>query len=112
MSEFVPATLSDNALEVLHERYLARDESGRVVETPDQMFRRVATAVAAAEGADAAVWTERFYRRMASLEFLPNSPTLMNAGRALGQLAACFVVPAFATCHLAQKMRRAREVEC
>jgi len=93
VSVFVPATLTANALAVLHERYLARDEQGRVAETPDQMFRRVAAAVAAAEGPDAAVWAERFYRRMAALEFLPNSPTLMNGGRPLGQLAACFVVP-------------------
>jgi len=87
--------LSDNALAVLERRYLARDASGRR-ETPDELFRRVARAVAAPDagyGADPAAAEERFYGRMASLDFLPNSPTLMNAGRELGQLAACFVVP-------------------
>src|ERR1043165_9608799 len=91
--------LSENAVAVLRARYLAR-EGGLVVETPEQLFRRVAQHVAAAETgfgyeaeevADAAA---RFERMMAALEFLPNSPTLMNAGRPLGQLAACFVVPA------------------
>jgi ribonucleoside-diphosphate reductase alpha chain len=87
------APLSANALTVLERRYLVRDEQGRVIETPEAMFRRVARAVAAVEGADAPTWERRFYQRMARLEFLPNSPTLMNAGRDLGQLAACFVVP-------------------
>jgi len=86
-------SLSPNALTVLERRYLARDLDGRVVETPDAMFRRVARAVAAVEGAEAPAWEQRFYQRMVRLEFLPNSPTLMNAGRELGQLAACFVVP-------------------
>jgi len=88
--------LTANAMTVLSRRYLARDDEGRVVETPADMFRRVARAVAAAEthpGEDRAAIEERFYQRMARLEFLPNSPTLMNAGRQLGQLAACFVVP-------------------
>jgi ribonucleoside-diphosphate reductase alpha chain len=85
--------LGANALTVLERRYLERDLEGRVIETPDGMFRRVARAVAAVEGAAADEWAERFYQRMARLEFLPNSPTLMNAGRDLGQLAACFVVP-------------------
>lgn len=92
------ATLTDNALQVLRARYLAR-ENGVVVETPEQLFRRVAHHVASVEAAlgysaeevDAA--RARFERMMATLEFLPNSPTLMNAGRPLGQLAACFVVP-------------------
>jgi ribonucleoside-diphosphate reductase alpha chain len=87
------ASLTANALTVLERRYLERDAEGRVIETPDGMFRRVARAVASVEGADAAAWEQRFYQRMARLEFLPNSPTLMNAGRELGQLAACFVVP-------------------
>ena len=92
------ATLTDNALAVLRARYLAR-EGGVVVETPDQLFRRVAHHVSNVEGrygysAEAvAAARATFERMMASLEFLPNSPTLMNAGRPLGQLAACFVVP-------------------
>ncbi|MEO6775020.1 MAG: adenosylcobalamin-dependent ribonucleoside-diphosphate reductase [Kofleriaceae bacterium] len=94
----MPATLTANALQVLRARYLVRDH-GVVVETPEQLFRRVAGHVAAVEaryGASAEAVAEtaaRFERMMASLEFLPNSPTLMNAGRPLGQLAACFVVP-------------------
>jgi ribonucleoside-diphosphate reductase alpha chain len=89
-------TLSPNALTVLERRYLLRDEGGTIVEKPGELFRRVARAVAAPDEAydeDAGLTEERFYRRMATLEFLPNSPTLMNAGRELGQLAACFVVP-------------------
>jgi ribonucleoside-diphosphate reductase alpha chain len=88
--------LTANALTVLERRYLLRDGSGRTVEKPAELFRRVARAVAAADvtyGEDAAASEQRFYERMARLEFLPNSPTLMNAGRELGQLAACFVIP-------------------
>jgi ribonucleoside-diphosphate reductase alpha chain len=94
----VLATLTDNALAVLRARYLAR-EDGIVVETPDQLFARVAEHVSAAEAgmgydaAEIAAARRTFERMMSSLEFLPNSPTLMNAGRPLGQLAACFVVP-------------------
>ncbi|MEO7731063.1 MAG: adenosylcobalamin-dependent ribonucleoside-diphosphate reductase [Kofleriaceae bacterium] len=94
----MPATLTDNALAVLRARYLVRDH-GVVVETPDQMFARVAEHVSAAElamgysAAEVAVVRRSFERMMTALEFLPNSPTLMNAGRPLGQLAACFVVP-------------------
>jgi ribonucleoside-diphosphate reductase alpha chain len=94
----VAASLTDNALQVLRARYLAREE-GVVTETPDELFRRVARHVAAVEvryGATAAevdAIASAFERRLAALEFLPNSPTLMNAGRPLGQLAACFVVP-------------------
>ena len=94
----VPATLTDNALAVLRARYLIRKD-GVAVETPDQLFRRVAVHIAGIEasfGASAdevADATARFERMMSTLEFLPNSPTLMNAGRPLGQLAACFVVP-------------------
>src|SRR5512133_4201533 len=88
------ARLTENALHVLERRYLLRDEGGRVVETPDELFRRVARAVAAAEPAsDRAQLAERFEGRMAAFELLPNSPTLMNAGRVHGQLAACFVLP-------------------
>jgi ribonucleoside-diphosphate reductase alpha chain len=94
----MPAPLTANALQVLRARYLVR-EGGVVVETPDQLFRRVASHIAAVEarhGANAAAviaTTATFERMMVDLEFLPNSPTLMNAGRPLGQLAACFVVP-------------------
>jgi ribonucleoside-diphosphate reductase alpha chain len=87
-------TVGENARHVLERRYLLRDERGLVVETPAGLFRRVARAVAQAEppaARDGAA--ERFEARMASLEFLPNSPTLMNAGRPHGQLAACFVLP-------------------
>jgi ribonucleoside-diphosphate reductase alpha chain len=86
------------AARVLEERYLRRDPDGRVVETPEELFRRVAAAVAAAEsryrGQKAeASQTAAFYEAMASLKFLPNTPTLMNAGLPRGQLAACFVIP-------------------
>ena len=88
------AELTPNAIQVLERRYLLRDDGGRPLETPAAMFRRVATGVAEAEApADRARWAESFERRMAALEFLPNSPTLMNAGRPHGQLAACFVLP-------------------
>jgi len=88
--------LSDNALTVLRARYLLKDESGKVIETPEEMFRRVARAIASAEslyGGEAVEWEEKFYSFMTSLRFLPNSPTLMNAGKDMGQLAACFVLP-------------------
>jgi len=89
--------LNDNALLVLKERYLLKDEDGTLLETPDGLFRRVATAVSRPED-DAPdgcreEMNEAFYSMMANLEFLPNSPTLMNAGRPYGQLAACFVLP-------------------
>ncbi len=87
-------TLTANALHVLARRYLLRDEGGAVVETPEGLFARVASAVALAEPeAERGRAAERFRARMAALEFLPNSPTLMNAGREHGQLAACFVLP-------------------
>lgn len=88
--------LTNNGRTVLERRYLMRDDTGTPTESPADMFRRVATDIAAAEGdwdGDPAEWIEPFYDLMASLEFLPNSPTLMNAGRDLGQLAACFVLP-------------------
>ncbi len=87
-----------NALPVLERRYLARDAEGGLAETPEQMLARVARAVARGEeawgGAAAAREMEAaFFRLMAEGLFLPNSPTLMNAGRELGQLSACFVIP-------------------
>lgn len=92
------AKLSENARKILHARYLKKDEHGEVVETPADMFRRVARHVAAAEkvydwNTRPSRYEERFFEIMSSLEFLPNSPTLMNAGRDLGQLSACFVLP-------------------
>ncbi|MDZ7598058.1 MAG: vitamin B12-dependent ribonucleotide reductase [Desulfobacterales bacterium] len=90
--------LSENARKVLERRYLKKDADGRLLETPQQMFRRVACHVASAEknyGAETRVRevADVFYQLMAEAKFLPNSPTLMNAGRRLGQLAACFVLP-------------------
>lgn len=88
--------LTENAEVVLKARYLEKDESGKVIETPEEMFTRVARTVAAAEEAyngDSATWSERFFGLMKDLKFLPNSPAMMNAGKRLGQLAACFVLP-------------------
>lgn len=91
--------LTRNAITVLEKRYLKKDQNGKPIETPDDMFHRVAKSIAAAESnygkseADVEKTEAEFYRVMSNLEFLPNSPTLMNAGRELGQLAACFVLP-------------------
>ena len=85
-----------NALRVLQKRYLRKDEYGKIVETPRQMFERVARTIAEVErdyGKEVGKWEKIFFEVMCNLEFLPNSPTLMNAGTPLGQLSACFVIP-------------------
>jgi ribonucleoside-diphosphate reductase alpha chain len=90
--------LSENALLVLRKRILARNQAGEIIETPEDMFRRVARSIASAEleygtATGVAAYEESFFEIMTRLEFLPNSPTLMNAGRDLGQLSGCFVLP-------------------
>jgi ribonucleoside-diphosphate reductase alpha chain len=91
--------LSDNALRILKKRYLKKDDTGNVIEFPEEMFRRVADNIAQADqlyGAtyeDVCKTSDKFYDLMTNLRFLPNSPTLMNAGKALQQLSACFVLP-------------------
>jgi ribonucleoside-diphosphate reductase alpha chain len=94
----VKIDMTENALRVLEKRYLKKDSQGKAIETPEELFRRVAKAIASAEtiydsSADTGEIEDEFFRMMVSLSFLPNSPTLMNAGRELGQLAACFVLP-------------------
>ena len=90
---------SENALRVLRARYLKKDEQGRCTESPRDLFRRVAKAIAEAEtlyDSDPEVrseWEDRFYSLMINRQFMPNSPTLMNAGREMGMLSACFVLP-------------------
>ena len=91
--------ISENCLKVLEKRYLKKDKEGKIIETPDEMFRRVARHIAQADklygaGDQEVKETEdNFYNIMSSFEFMPNSPTLMNAGRDLAQLSACFVLP-------------------
>ena len=91
-------SLTENALLVLRKRILARNHAGEVIETPKGMFRRVACSIASADldygpSEDAVASEQAFFEVMTRLEFLPNSPTLMNAGRDLAQLSACFVLP-------------------
>jgi len=90
--------ITENAKLVLERRYLIKDEKGEVTETVEGLFQRVASSIAEADrnfdpDADVSARTEEFYEMLTNLEFLPNSPTLMNAGRPLGQLSACFVLP-------------------
>jgi ribonucleoside-diphosphate reductase alpha chain len=86
--------LTRNAIEVLRARYLLRDSAGSISETPEQLFHRVANAIAQPESPkNRKRWAAKFYEMMSSLRFMPNSPTLMNAGKKKGQLAACFVLP-------------------
>lgn len=91
--------LSENAIKVLEKRYLKRDKEGKCVETPADMFRRVASSIASAElqygqsQDETDKLAEKFYEAITNRYFMPNSPTLMNAGRELGQLSACFVLP-------------------
>ncbi len=103
--------LTDNAVEhILPARYLLHDESGEVVETPAELFERVADAVASPED-DQALWRDRFYELLTGLEFVPNSPTLMTAGGPLGQLSACFVMsPADDLDDIFETVRRAANV--
>lgn len=87
-----------NAVKVLKERYLLKDEAGKIIESPAEMFRRVARAVADVDSlyeknADVEARTEEFFEMLKGTAFLPNSPTLMNAGTPVGQLSACFVLP-------------------
>ena len=90
-----PVDLTDNARTVLERRYLLRGPDGDVQETPEELLVRVATAIAEVEADDESRqrWAQRFYDEMAAMRFLPNSPTLMNAGTGQGTLAACFVLP-------------------
>src|SRR6185295_5302323 len=97
--EFEPTPLSENARVVMERRISERNDQGDSIEAPDECFRRVARNLAEAElrfggnEGDRAAAEESFYRLIASLDFLPNSPTLVNAGRDLQQLSACFVLP-------------------
>lgn len=90
--------ISKNGIKVLERRYLAKDEKGNILETPEELFRRVSSFIAGADknfepNKDTRQLEDKFYNTISNLDFLPNSPTLMNAGRELGQLSACFVLP-------------------
>ncbi len=91
-------SLSKNSRIILEKRYLKKDRKGNIIESPEELFARVAKNIAAADAifeseASAAKSEKKFLKLLANMWFLPNSPTLMNAGRRLGQLAACFVLP-------------------
>ncbi|MBU1913013.1 MAG: adenosylcobalamin-dependent ribonucleoside-diphosphate reductase [Candidatus Omnitrophica bacterium] len=92
-------SISENCLKVLEKRYLIKDENGKIKETPEEMFRRVSRYIAKADKLYGAANPEiketenKFYKALSNFEFMPNSPTLMNAGRDLAQLSACFVLP-------------------
>jgi ribonucleoside-diphosphate reductase alpha chain len=94
-----PAALTEIARTVLKKRYLIKDDNGKVVETPETMFRRVADTIASVDARYGATpsqvkaRSDSFYHLMTQGLFEPNSPTLMNAGRPLGMLSACFVLP-------------------
>ncbi|MFC1620860.1 adenosylcobalamin-dependent ribonucleoside-diphosphate reductase [Candidatus Omnitrophota bacterium] len=91
--------ISENCLKVLERRYLKKDKEGKIIETPEEMFARVSRHIASADklygatDADVKKTEDNFYNMMSSFEFMPNSPTLMNAGKDLAQLSACFVLP-------------------
>ena len=88
--------LTENAIKVLEKRYLRKDGSGKVIETPEELFKRVAKNIASADkkyGGDVKKAEKEFFEIMSTLLFLPNSPTLMNAGTSIQQLSACFVLP-------------------
>jgi ribonucleoside-diphosphate reductase alpha chain len=90
--------ISDNAMKVLQKRYLRKDDSGKVLETPEELFQRIAANISSADlkfqsSEEVRQIEKKFFDVMVNLEFLPNSPTLMNAGRELQQLSACFVLP-------------------
>ena len=98
-NNFQSAEISANAKVILEKRYLKKDQNGEINETPDEMFHRVADALASPELEYGKTQEEtkeistEFYQMMSSLKFLPNSPTLMNAGTGAGTLSACFVLP-------------------
>ena len=93
------SNISENCLKVLEKRYLIKDTDGKVTETPEGMFRRVSRYIAKADklygssNLEIKETENKFYESMSNFEFMPNSPTLMNAGKDLGQLSACFVLP-------------------
>jgi len=91
-------SLTENSVKVLERRYLMKNDEGKIIESPKDLFRRVSANIASAEslvknGENVREVEEKFYKMISSLEFMPNSPTLMNAGRKLQQLSACFVLP-------------------
>ncbi|HEX5915333.1 MAG TPA: ribonucleotide reductase N-terminal alpha domain-containing protein, partial [Rubrobacter sp.] len=91
-TDLKPVAIADNSRVVLERRYLQKGDDGKIIETPEELFWRVAYAIAEPE-TDREAWATRFYEVMADLDFLPNSPTLMNAGTGRGTFSACFVLP-------------------